>query len=250
MDYRYQYPEPEPRRRRGPRFGTTFLTVILSMIVGGAVVGGVTWAVDDNGGGGRTAMVLACLLIGNDAPATETLHLISALGGAGLRIDDVHERLRAGGPVVLDGPDPGQRVQALAERDDRLVRVEVLTPLTGRQDRRSPTKTDTFSRNSSFAGRKACGHGLTGAATPQSRRRQSSSPKSGAQSGPSNNRGRPRPAGCEVVPAWATPGTRHRRATQALVGSGGHSHPAATRSPVLQVRSRSCRSRRPRAIDR
>lgn len=56
MDYRYQYPEPEPRRRRGPRFGTTFLTVILSMIVGGAVVGGVTWAVDDNGGGGPSAI--------------------------------------------------------------------------------------------------------------------------------------------------------------------------------------------------
>jgi S1-C subfamily serine protease len=47
--YSYRYPEPEPPRR-GPRLGVTFLTVILSMIVGGLIVGGVTWALDDGGG--------------------------------------------------------------------------------------------------------------------------------------------------------------------------------------------------------
>jgi S1-C subfamily serine protease len=54
VDDRYGYQAPEPKR--GNRFGATFLTVVLSMIVGGLIVGGVAWAVggDDNGGGSST----------------------------------------------------------------------------------------------------------------------------------------------------------------------------------------------------
>ncbi|MEX0749458.1 MAG: trypsin-like peptidase domain-containing protein [Dehalococcoidia bacterium] len=56
MQYGYQYPEPESQPRR-PRLGATFLTVVLSMIVGGLIVGGVTWAIEDDGGGGSPATV-------------------------------------------------------------------------------------------------------------------------------------------------------------------------------------------------
>jgi S1-C subfamily serine protease len=56
VDDRYGYQAPEPRRPN--RFGATFLTVVLSMIVGGLIVGGVAWAVggDDNGGGNATTV--------------------------------------------------------------------------------------------------------------------------------------------------------------------------------------------------
>lgn len=55
--YGYGYREPEPETRRGRRFGSTFVTVILSMLVGGLIVGGVTWAVTDDGDSGTVATV-------------------------------------------------------------------------------------------------------------------------------------------------------------------------------------------------
>ena len=86
-----------------------------------------------HGDDGRTGMVLACLLIGNGAPATEILHLLSTLRARSPQPrplpppDDVHRRLEAGGPVVIERAN--LRVQALAERDERMVRVEVLDPV-------------------------------------------------------------------------------------------------------------------------
>jgi len=79
LDYRYQYPEPEPERPKGPRFGATFLTVILSMIVGGAIVGGVTWAIEDDDGGGSATTITDNTGVpvsdDNEAPAAITSDL-------------------------------------------------------------------------------------------------------------------------------------------------------------------------------
>jgi len=53
----YGASEPEPPKRRG--FGATFLTVLLSMIVGGLIVGAVAWAFEDDGGGGGSGTTVA-----------------------------------------------------------------------------------------------------------------------------------------------------------------------------------------------